>query len=56
MKNISALYGGAVTTNNQSFIEFYEKKKNIKKFFYHSINKADFNFFYIKVNVVEIFI
>ena len=26
MKNISSLYGGAVSTNNKDFIEFYEKE------------------------------
>ena len=26
MKNISSLYGGAVTTNNKDFIKFYEKE------------------------------
>ena len=33
MKNISSLYGGAITTNNKDFIKFYNKEyEKLKKF------------------------
>ena len=33
MKNISALYGGAVSTNDKKFIEYYKKKQKVLKNF-----------------------
>ena len=33
MKNISSLYGGAITTNNKDFIKFYNKEyEKLKNF------------------------
>ena len=50
MKHISALYGGAVTTNNQKFIKYYKKEKaNLKSFSIFQLAKQVLIFFILKL-------
>ena len=55
MKNISSLYGGAVTTNNQDFINYYVKEmKNLKSFDKINLLKQITIFFILKIMSVKI--
>ena len=56
MKNISALYGGAVTTNNIKFITFLNSENEInKKFFLSKILHQSVIYFILKIMSVKIF-
>ena len=50
MKNVSSFYGGALSTNNKEFTQFYLKEeKNLKKFPTFSILKQILIFFILKI-------
>ncbi len=50
MKNISSFYGGAITTNNKDFVEFYRKEyEKLKKFSVAAALKQIFIYFILKV-------
>ena len=56
MKNISALYGGAVTTNDKKFITFLNSENEInKKFFLSKILHQSVIYFILKIMSVKIF-
>ena len=50
MKNISSLYGGAVSTNDKNFVKFYEKEYNqLNKFSIFPLVKQTLIYFILKI-------
>ena len=55
MKNISSFFGGAVSTNNKGFIDYYDKEiKNLKNFNKFYLFKQVIIFFILKIMSIQI--
>ena len=55
MKNISSFYGGAISTNNREFKNFYEKYDKLKNF-QSTSDQSNIYFYNFKNNVYYYFI